>query len=167
MTVLQAHVSSVFGEMMGFNHIALPVWFWSGVGLFFVGMSINMYCDYYILGLRKTSAKKQQPSSTVTTSSSSTTTAAPKSSYVIPMTIFHQFVSCPNFAAEIVEWVGYSIAVYGASGMYLPFIAAFSFPVYTLCNLGPRAVQHHGWYLEHFGEEYRRLNRKALVPFLI
>eukprot|EP00658_Telonema_sp_P-2_P065682 TRINITY_DN54873_c0_g1_i1.p1 TRINITY_DN54873_c0_g1~~TRINITY_DN54873_c0_g1_i1.p1 ORF type:complete len:108 (+),score=12.37 TRINITY_DN54873_c0_g1_i1:123-446(+) len=77
------------------------------------------------------------------------------------------FVSCPNFAAEIVEWVGYAIAVYGASGMYPTFIAALSFPVYTLCNLAPRAMQHHQWYVEHFGEEYRRLNRKALVPFLV
>lgn len=156
-TIPQTLESVVYG-LFGFGHIASRGWFVVGVCVFVVGMSVNVYCDYYILGLRKRANPPAQSSNAAGTT---------KSHYVIPSSIFHRLVSCPNFAAEVVEWCGYAIAVYGASGMLVPFLAALSFPVYTLCNLGPRAVQHHRWYVDQFGEEYRRLGRKALIPFVM
>ncbi|GET87669.1 3-oxo-5-alpha-steroid 4-dehydrogenase-like protein [Leishmania tarentolae] len=43
-------------------------------------------------------------------------------------------------------------------------LAAFSFLVYVLSNLAPRAVAHHAWYTKTFGDDYTRLGRKALLP---
>ena len=43
-------------------------------------------------------------------------------------------------------------------------LAALSFFVYVWCNLAPRAVEHHRWYLNTFGVAYSALKRKALLP---
>jgi len=69
-----------------------------------------------------------------------------------------EYVSGANFAAEILEWIGFMVA----TGFSLP---GFSFALCTACNLGPRAVSHHKWYKEKFQEDYPK-RRKALIPFV-
>eukprot|EP01069_Polyplicarium_translucidae_P006433 Polyplicarium_translucidae@DN2964_c0_g1_i5.p1 len=44
-------------------------------------------------------------------------------------------------------------------------LAAFAFALFSLCFLGPRAVQHHDWYRRKF-DAYPK-DRKALVPFVL
>jgi len=67
-------------------------------------------------------------------------------------------VSGANFFGEIVEWLGFAIAM----GLALPGV---TFAFCTACNIGPRAVAHHKWYLEKFNDEYPK-TRKALIPFI-
>lgn len=46
-----------------------------------------------------------------------------------------EYVSGANFLGEIIEWVGYAI-VAGT-------VVAWSFALFTLANIAPRAMAHH------------------------
>ena len=37
-------------------------------------------------------------------------------------------------------------------------------PIFTFCNIGPRAYNHHKWYLQKF-EDYPK-SRKAVIPLI-
>jgi 3-oxo-5-alpha-steroid 4-dehydrogenase 1 len=80
--------------------------------------------------------------------------------YKIPYGGMFNYVSGANFFGEIVEWTGFAMAC----GFSIP---AVSFALSTAFNIAPRAVQHHKWYYEKFGAEYKKLNRKAVIPFII
>ena len=58
---------------------------------------------------------------------------------------------------EIIEWLGFSIAAWN--------LTAFSFALYTMANLIPRAMDHHRWYHSKF-EDYPK-NRKAVIPYIL
>jgi 3-oxo-5-alpha-steroid 4-dehydrogenase 1 len=108
-----------------------------GVVLFTAGAVMNIDHDYYLISLRAN---------------------APPSTYVIPQYRLFHLVSCANLAAELLEWTGFALAAY-------PSLPALSFAVWTFCNLVPRAVAHHRWYLTKF-PNYPK-NRRAVIPFLL
>ena len=70
------------------------------------------------------------------------------------------YVSGANFLGEIIEWTGFAIASWS--------LPALAFAVFTAANIGPRALQHHEWYLRTFarGKGYPA-SRRALVPFVL
>lgn len=75
------------------------------------------------------------------------------------------YVSGANFFGEIVEWTGFAIA----SNCQLPAVA---FAVFTVLNVGPRALQHHRDYIRRFSGESKDKpaypsERRALIPFLL
>eukprot|EP01041_Mallomonas_annulata_P003590 gene3590-7134_t len=76
--------------------------------------------------------------------------------YAIPKGGLFEFVSCANYTAEIIEWIGFAIACWS--------LPATAFALFTFCNTAPRAYHHHLWYLEKF-EDYPK-HRKAVIPFL-
>lgn len=104
-----------------------------GAVLFFAGMAINIDADRRLFALR----------------------APGESQYRIPRGGLYDFVTCPNYLGEIVEWIGWALASWSAGG------AAFAF--YTIANLAPRAASHHAWYKKTFDDYPSR--RKVLVPF--
>jgi hypothetical protein len=77
--------------------------------------------------------------------------------YKIPYGGLFRFVSCPNFLGEIIEWGGFAIMTW--------CLPTFSFFLWTLVNLVPRALDHHRWYRRNF--EGYPAERKALVPFVL
>jgi len=79
-----------------------------------------------------------------------------ETAYRIPRGGAFEWVSCPNYLGEIVEWSGWALASWSLAGL--------AFAVYTAANLAPRAFSHHAWYRERFGDY--PAERKALVPFL-
>lgn len=106
-----------------------------GVGLFFAGMIINMQSDYYLISLRKPG----------------------ESGYKIPEGNLFNYISCPNHMGELIEWLGFAIAVNSLPG--------WSFFVWSMANLVPRALSHHRWYKSHF-PDYPK-HRRALVPGIL
>ncbi|MCH2110154.1 MAG: DUF1295 domain-containing protein [Polyangiaceae bacterium] len=115
-------------------------WLWSpqflvGVFLFLVGFWINMQSDAILRRLR-------QPGD---------------SSYHIPSGGMYRWVSCPNYFGEILEWTGWAVMTWSLPGL--------AFALYTIANLGPRALAHHRWYQKEFSDYPAQ--RKALIPFLI
>lgn len=77
--------------------------------------------------------------------------------YKVPRGGWFELVSCPNYFGEILEWFGWAVMTWSWVGL--------GFFLYTCANLVPRALAHHKWYLEKFGEDYPK-HRKAVIPFL-
>ena len=105
--------------------------FYSGIAIFIGGMYINYQSDEALRNLKMQHKK-----------------------YCIPKGMLFEYVSCPNFLGEIIEWFGFAIA----SGSR----ASFAFAFYTVCNLIPRANAHHNWYRSTFSDY--PLYRNALFP---
>jgi 3-oxo-5-alpha-steroid 4-dehydrogenase 1 len=109
--------------------------FYIGVALFFIGWCANYNSDDILRNLR-------QPGET---------------GYKIPYGGLFELVSGANFASETLEWIGFAVAANN--------LPAWTFAIFTFCNVGPRAVAHHRWYLEKFGDKYPA-QRKAFIPFV-
>ncbi|MBN1305159.1 MAG: DUF1295 domain-containing protein [Anaerolineales bacterium] len=74
--------------------------------------------------------------------------------YKIPYGGLYEYISCPNYFGEILEWTGWAIATWSLPGL--------TFAIWTLANLIPRARSHHQWYHQQFSEY--PCERKALIP---
>ncbi|XP_059306935.1 steroid 5-alpha-reductase DET2 [Lycium ferocissimum] len=113
-------------------------WFWirfsGGLAVFASGMVMNVWADKVLVGLKSEGG-----------------------GYKIPKGGLFEYVSCPNYLGEIVEWLGWALMTWSWAG--------FGFFLYTFANLVPRARFNHEWYLQKFGEDYPR-KRKAVIPFL-
>lgn len=106
-----------------------------GIIMFFTGMYINMSSDNILLSLR----------------------SGGKKGYFIPYGGLFNRVSSPNLFGEIIEWLGWAILCW--------CMPAFSFALWTMSNLIPRAIDHHRWYKRRF-DNYPK-ERKAVIPFLV
>jgi len=103
-----------------------------GVILFFSGMYINISSDNKLVNLR----------------------SGGKIGYYIPYGGLFKYISSPNLFGEIIEWIGWAIM-----GWCLP---GFSFAIWTMANLLPRALDHHRWYNRRFSDYPK--DRKAIIP---
>jgi protein-S-isoprenylcysteine O-methyltransferase Ste14 len=108
---------------------------WIGATLFVGGWLINFKADTMLFALRKPG----------------------EAGYKIPRGWLYEYVSCPNYLGEILEWLGWAIASWSLAG--------FAFALYTAANIGPRALANHRWYRREF-EDYPA-QRKALIPFVL
>ena len=77
--------------------------------------------------------------------------------YKIPNGFMYKYVSFPNYLGEIIEWTAFAIMTWSLAG--------FSFMIWTMANLVPRAIAGHKWYNKQF-QDYPK-NRKAIFPFII
>jgi 3-oxo-5-alpha-steroid 4-dehydrogenase 1 len=109
--------------------------FIAGFILFVTGMIINMAADDKLINLRKSSTN----------------------GYQIPYGFLFSRISCPNFFGEIIEWGGFALLCWSWP--------AFSFFVWTICNLIPRALDHHRWYRKKFPDY--PAERKAVLPYVL
>jgi hypothetical protein len=80
-----------------------------------------------------------------------------ESGYQIPRGWLFEWISCPNYLGEIIQWTGWAVAVWSLPGL------AFAF--FTLANLMPRAWTNHKWYLSTFPDYPQK--RKALIPGIL
>jgi len=116
-------------------------WFYSpqfiiGTLIFLTGMLINLDSDHVIRHLRKPGDTK----------------------HYIPKKHLYKYVTSANYFGEVTEWVGYAVLTWSPAGLL--------FAVWTFANLAPRAKALTAKYEEEFGEEYKELNKKHLIPFI-
>ena len=107
-----------------------------GVAVWLFGFITNLHSDYIIRHLRKPGDRK----------------------HYIPHGGMFRYVSSANYFGEFMEWVGYAIASWSVAGVV--------FAWWTFANLAPRAGDLRKRYEEEFGEEFTKLNRKRIIPFL-
>jgi len=107
-----------------------------GLIIFFTGLIINVNSDNKLIGLRLKNEENK---------------------YVIPNGGLFNYISCPNFFGELVEWLGFAIITLN--------LGSLSFFIWTFINLVPRAISHHKWYKENFNDYPK--NRKAIIPKLL
>ena len=103
-----------------------------GLLLFVIGMIINVDSCSRLICL-----KKEKPEG-----------------YSIPQGGMFSWISCPNYFGEIIQWFGWALLTWSFPGL--------TFAVWTLANLGPRALAHHRWYSNNFVDYPSK--RKALIP---
>jgi protein-S-isoprenylcysteine O-methyltransferase Ste14 len=104
--------------------------------IFLAGFFINQAADKKLIDLRKGGRK----------------------GYFIPRGGLFDYISCPNFFGEILEWTGFALMAWN--------LPSLSFAVWTAANLIPRALDHHRWYNSYFKDEYPK-KRKAVIPFVL
>lgn len=107
-----------------------------GVVLFFLGMGINVNSDEVLRNLRRPG----------------------DSNYYIPQESWFQWITSPNYFGEFIEWTGFAMATWSWPGV--------AFASFTFCNLFPRAVATHKWYLNRFGKKYPS-DRRIFFPYLL
>lgn len=117
-------------------------WFWSwqfivGTVLFITGMVINLHSDSIIRHLRKNKNDNN---------------------YYIPYGGFFKYVSSANYFGEILEWIGFAILSWSMAGVV--------FVLWSLANIVPRAAAVYKRYSLFFGEEFTKLNRYKIFPFI-
>lgn len=110
--------------------------FISGTIIFILGMIINLRSDYIIRHLRKPGDSK----------------------HYIPKGGMFKYVSSANYFGEITEWFGFAILTWSIPGVI--------FCIWTFTNLAPRANSLYAKYTEEFGEEFTKLKRKRVIPFI-
>ena len=110
--------------------------FIDGTILFFTGMAINMHSDHVIRSLRKPGDTR----------------------HYIPTRGFYRYVASANYFGELTEWIGYAILTWSLGGAV--------FALWTFANLAPRARSIHRRYCREFGDEYRNLGTRYLIPFI-
>lgn len=106
-----------------------------GVVVFFVGLSINVWADGVLRRLRTPGRRD----------------------WSIPRGGLFEWISCPNYLGEIIEWCGWAIATWSLPGL--------AFALFTAANLVPRALSNHRWYRQTFPDYPTR--RHAIVPGLL
>jgi hypothetical protein len=109
--------------------------FIAGVLVFFVGFAINYQADSMLIALRRHG----------------------ETGYRVPRGWLYEYVACPNYFGEIVEWFGFALATWSLPGL--------AFALFTAANIGPRAFSNRRWYRRTFPDY--PANRKALIPFVI
>ncbi|MGN1046146.1 MAG: DUF1295 domain-containing protein [Candidatus Cryptobacteroides sp.] len=107
-----------------------------GTVIFFTGMLINLDSDNVIRHLRKPGDTK----------------------HYIPKKHLYKYVTSANYFGELTEWVGYAILTWSPAGLL--------FAIWTYANLAPRAKSLTEKYEAEFGDEYKELNKKHLIPFI-
>ena len=116
-------------------------WLWSpqfiiGTLIFIAGMAINLHSDHVIRNLRKPGDTK----------------------HYIPRKGLYKYVTSANYFGEFTEWVGYAILTWSPAGAL--------FAIWTFANLAPRAKSLTEKYEAEFGDEYKKLNKKHIIPFI-
>lgn len=107
-----------------------------GIIIFFAGMLINLQSDHIIRHLRRPGDTR----------------------HYIPQGGMYRYVTSANYLGELTEWIGYAILTWSLGGV--------AFVVWTFANLAPRAKSIHSRYISEFGDQYRSLNRKYIIPYL-
>lgn len=107
-----------------------------GVAVFFLGMFINLQADHIIRSLRKEGDR----------------------GHYIPKGGAFRWVSSANYFGEILEWTGFAIASWSVAGVV--------FVWWSCANLVPRSAALYKRYEADFGEEFKKLKRKRIFPYI-
>ena len=107
-----------------------------GGAMFLAGMAVNLHSDHIIRNLRRPGDTR----------------------HYIPRGGMFRYVSSANYFGELLEWVGFAVASWSWAGTV--------FAWWTFANLAPRAASLRRRYEQEFGEEFSRLRRKRIIPFI-
>ena len=76
------------------------------------------------------------------------------------------YLSSPHYSLEIFMYLGLWMMIVCSIKPTEVHLAWSGLLLTTIINLTISAIQSHNWYLNRFGEEYRRLQRYVLIPYV-
>lgn len=79
--------------------------------------------------------------------------------YKIPRGGMFEFVTSAQYLGELMAWAGFACMTWSLPGLAVFVISCF--------NLIPRAFTNHTWYQQKFGDDYKKLRRTRLIPFIL
>lgn len=128
------------------------------IGLLFAitGAFINVFSDEVLLLRRRETSRSAPPRAAARRHS---VVSTKRSKYILPSGFLFDYVLCPNYLGEFIEWLGLAVAT-GNSSLY-------AFAAWTFANLFPRAAHYRRWYVAQFGETAVGKRRKAFIPFVL
>lgn len=106
-----------------------------GVILFISGYVINRWADWKLRSLRHTSGEQD---------------------YHIPYGLLFNYIACPNYLGEMIEWAGWTVMTWSLAGLV--------WWLFTCATFIARSRHNLQWYRKHFSDYPSK--RKALIPFL-
>jgi len=112
--------------------------FYLGAILFILFELGNLKCHLILKNLRPAEGSQQRP---------------------IPKGFLFKFVSCPNYTTEVASWIAFTI-------MSQVFFSGL-FTLVGFLQMFEWAVKKHKGYLKTYGDEYKKLRRKVMVPFAL
>lgn len=107
-----------------------------GLGVFLVGMAVNVQSDAIIRNLRK-------PGDTA---------------HYLPTGGLFRYVTSANYFGEFVEWIGFAVLTWSWAGAV--------FALWTFANLAPRAARIYEMYSREFPDELDTHKTKRMIPFI-
>lgn len=116
-------------------------WLWSwqfiaGTAVFVAGMTINIHSDNIIRHLRRPGDTR----------------------HYLPRGGMFRYVSSANYFGELVEWIGFALLTWSWAGAV--------FALWTFANLAPRAGKINDRYAAEFGDEFRKLKLRKIIPYI-
>ena len=133
-----------FGAVIGYplcstGFVAPPTNFVNaGLAIFLLSELGNFYCHVHLSLMRPAEGSKKRE---------------------IPKGFMFDLVACPNYFFEVMSWVGFSIMT------FLPASAIFT--IVGLAQMTQWALDKHKGYKKSFGDEYKKLRRRAIIPFVL
>lgn len=117
-------------------------WLWSpqfiiGTVIFFAGMVINMQSDIIIRNLR---------------------TDKLDNNYYLPTGFLFDKINSANYFGEILEWIGFAVLSWSISGLV--------FVLWSIANIVPRSKAVYERYIQFFGDDFKKLNRYKIFPYI-
>lgn len=124
-------------QLQGWMDLAVPHVV-AGLTVMALGAWINISCDATLRALRARGKGDR--------------------GYYIPSGGLFEYVCCPHYLGEGIEWTGWALA----TGTHSGWVFAF----WTFANLAPRAWNTREFYRDKFKGEFPR-SRRCLIPFLL
>lgn len=112
--------------------------FYAGLGIFVVSEISNFICHVMLRNLRPAEGAQQRP---------------------IPSGFLFDYVSCPNYTFEVAGWVGFSLMT--------QIVFSYAFTLVGFLQMLDWAKGKHAGYLKTYGDEYKKLRRKVMIPFVL
>jgi 3-oxo-5-alpha-steroid 4-dehydrogenase 1 len=78
--------------------------------------------------------------------------------YYLPKGFLFLWINSSNYFGELLEWLGFAILTWSFAG--------FVFFCWAFANLVPRAKAVHYRYYQLFGDEFTKLNRWKIFPYI-
>lgn len=150
-------IASELRAIGGIRRSQDDVLFKLGLVLALSGALVNVVSDEILLRRRR--ANTRATPSRAAARRHSVVSTNKSSKYILPNGFFFDYVLCPNYLGEFIEWLGLAVATNN--------LALRAFALWTFANLFPRAVNYRRWYVDTFGEKAVGKHRKAFLPFLV
>ncbi|KAF1325630.1 3-oxo-5-alpha-steroid 4-dehydrogenase, partial [Globisporangium splendens] len=109
-----------------------------GLALFAVSEFLNFLVHVQLRNLRPAEGSKVRP---------------------VPKGPLFALVSCPNYTFEVLGWVGFSL--------FTQIFFSYLFTLVGFLQMTDWALKKHRGYIKSDGDAYKKLRRKAIVPFVI
>ncbi|RLN47671.1 hypothetical protein BBJ29_007679 [Phytophthora kernoviae] len=110
----------------------------AGLAIFGISEFLNLCVHIQLRNMRPAEGSKERP---------------------IPKGPLFALVSCPNYTFEVLGWVGFSL--------FTQVGASYVFTVFGFLQMADWALKKHRGYLKTYGDAYKKLRRKSIVPFIL